>query len=104
MRAWDLGGHEAVRELWRDYYLQADAILFMVDTADLERVPEARDELHALMDDPDLRAVPVAVLANKRDLPVRHHPTHTSHGGGGEGGRIGLSGRAHRRRCQWTRW
>ena len=73
MRAWDLGGHEAVRELWRDYYLQADAILFMVDSADVERFGEARDELAALMDDPALRAVPVAVLANKKDLPVGGH-------------------------------
>ena len=72
MQAWDLGGHTAVRQLWRDYYLKADAILFMVDSADPGRFDEAREELHLLMDDTDLQAVPVAVLANKKDLPVRH--------------------------------
>ena len=71
VRAWDLGGHEAVRQLWRDYYLQAEGILFMVDAADPDRFDEARGELDGLMEDTSLPPVPVAVLANKADLPVR---------------------------------
>lgn len=35
-------GHEQVRTLWRDYFFETDAIIFMVDSADLERMEEAK--------------------------------------------------------------
>jgi len=31
-----------VRTLWRDYFFETDAIIFMVDSADLERMEEAK--------------------------------------------------------------
>jgi GTP-binding protein SAR1 len=67
-RAWDLGGHEAVRHIWRDYYVNADAIVFVVDSADRERVDEAKRELHAVMEEPALQTVPLLILGNKVDL------------------------------------
>jgi len=66
--AWDLGGHAQVRSAWRDYFISADAVCFMLDAADLDRTEEARDELALLLTDPALRNVPVCVLANKCDL------------------------------------
>merc|ERR1712070_1154196 len=48
--AWDLGGHEAVRSLWEEYYTEGDALVFVVDSADDERLPEARKELHGVLD------------------------------------------------------
>lgn len=47
--AWDLGGHEQVRDLWEEYYAGADAIVFMVDSADKSRLPEAKRELGDLL-------------------------------------------------------
>ena len=43
--------------------------MFVVDSSDRSRLSEARDELHAVLRDPDMRGVPVVVLANKQDLP-----------------------------------
>lgn len=69
IRAWDLGGHAAVRHAWRRYSKSADGLIFMVDASDLERLEEAKNELHALLNDKAFTDVPVAVLLNKRDVP-----------------------------------
>ena len=37
-RAWDLGGHEAVRQLWDDFLPTTDAVVFLVDSADPDRL------------------------------------------------------------------
>lgn len=42
-RAWDLGGQEAIRHLWAQYYVEATAVVFMVDAADASRFDEARE-------------------------------------------------------------
>merc|ERR1719361_2256790 len=35
---WDVGGQDKIRPLWRHYYQNTDAIIFVVDSADKERV------------------------------------------------------------------
>jgi GTPase SAR1 family protein len=37
--AWDLGGHEAARSSWSDFYLQCGGVVYMVDAADHSRLP-----------------------------------------------------------------
>ena len=66
---WDVGGQDKIRRLWRHYFKNTDAIIFVVDSADRERVAEAREELLQLTNDEELRGCPVLVLANKQDLP-----------------------------------
>jgi GTP-binding protein SAR1 len=70
VRAWDLGGHEPVRSMWQDYIDLADAILFVVDSADVQRFSEARDELWKLVSDRNLDSVPLLIVSNKIDLQV----------------------------------
>lgn len=45
------------------------AVIYVIDSADLERVAEARDELNAILASEELRGVPLLVFANKQDLP-----------------------------------
>mmetsp|Transcript_15614 Transcript_15614/g.37873 ORF Transcript_15614/g.37873 Transcript_15614/m.37873 type:complete len:182 (-) Transcript_15614:33-578(-) len=68
--AWDLGGHEQVRDLWEEYYAGADGIVFMVDSADAARLGEAKKELKELLAHDALDGVPLLVLGNKSDLPA----------------------------------
>ena len=41
----------------------------MVDAADHEKIEASRNELHNLLDKPQLQGIPILVLVNKRDLP-----------------------------------
>jgi len=67
-RAFDLGGHEAARQIWRNYYAKVDAVVFLVDSVDRERFPEVKSELDGLLGDDQLKDVPFLVLGNKIDM------------------------------------
>lgn len=47
--AWDVGGHVGVRNMWKQFFVKADAIIFVIDAADPTRMTEASDELHKLL-------------------------------------------------------
>ncbi|KAM6979785.1 ADP-ribosylation factor 4-like [Aplochiton taeniatus] len=66
---WDVGGQTVIRPLWKHYYTNTQAIIFVVDSNDRERIKEAAEELQSLLEDDQLRGVALLVLANKQDLP-----------------------------------
>lgn len=65
---WDMGGQENIRRLWRHYFLRIRGILFVVDSADKERLDEAQDLLEELLCHEELTGTPVVVVANKQDI------------------------------------
>mmetsp|Transcript_10263 Transcript_10263/g.18093 ORF Transcript_10263/g.18093 Transcript_10263/m.18093 type:complete len:193 (-) Transcript_10263:223-801(-) len=64
----DLGGHEAARKLWKEYFTTVDGVVYIVDALDRGRFPEAKKELDQLLTDELLQNVPLLVLGNKIDL------------------------------------
>jgi len=68
LNVWDIGGQKHIRPYWKNYYANTDAIVYMVDSADVQRIDEAADELTALMGEEGLAGVPTLVYANKQDL------------------------------------
>ena len=65
---WDVGGQEKLRALWRRYFVGTQGIIFVVDAADIDRLPIAKEEIHELMIEYELRYSVMAILANKQDL------------------------------------
>ena len=65
---WDLGGQSELRPYWRCYYPKTNAIVFVIDSTDKERLDIAKQELFFLIKEEDLKGVPIAILANKQDL------------------------------------
>lgn len=87
IKVWDIGGQPRFRSMWERYCRGVNAIVYvdffsskernrwsfafryMVDAADAEKIEASRNELHNLLDKPQLAGIPVLVLGNKRDLP-----------------------------------
>lgn len=66
---WDVGGQDKIRPLWRHYYQNTQGLIFVVDSNDSDRIDAARDELHRMLNEDELRDAILLVFANKQDLP-----------------------------------
>lgn len=83
---WDVGGQDKIRPLWRHYYQNTQGLIFVVDSNDRDRIDAgiriificvisliyliaARDELHRMLNEDELRESILLVFANKQDLP-----------------------------------
>uniref|UniRef100_A0A060T0J1 ARAD1C08448p n=1 Tax=Blastobotrys adeninivorans TaxID=409370 RepID=A0A060T0J1_BLAAD len=71
---WDVGGQEKIRPLWRHYFTGTQGLIFVVDSADRARIDEARQELHRIINDREMKDALLLVFANKQDLPDAMHP------------------------------
>ncbi|KAJ6258946.1 LOW QUALITY PROTEIN: ADP-ribosylation factor [Drechslerella dactyloides] len=66
---WDVGGQDKIRPLWRHYFSGTQGLIFVIDSNDRERIDEARQELHRIIQDREMKESLLLVFANKQDLP-----------------------------------
>jgi ADP-ribosylation factor-like protein 1 len=69
INVWDLGGQTSIRPYWRCYYANTAAVIFVVDSTDIERLQTAADELAAMLNEDELKDAALLVFANKQDQP-----------------------------------
>lgn len=69
-QVWDLGGQTSIRPYWRCYYQNTNAVIYVVDSADPERMGISKQELMAMLEEEELKDAALMVFANKQDLPV----------------------------------
>ncbi|ODM93309.1 ADP-ribosylation factor [Orchesella cincta] len=80
---WDVGGQDEVRKNWGNYFFNVQAVIFIVDSNDRERMDEVRTELRRvekfLQQNRRMNAV-ILILANKQDLPeaMTYHELHST--------------------------
>merc|ERR1712228_1162501 len=70
----DLGGQKQIRSIWSHYFKDTDAIIFVIDSNEPQRIDElkgdnAKDELHKLLKHKLLKDAIILIFANKMDLP-----------------------------------
>ncbi|KAL3307631.1 ADP-ribosylation factor-like protein 8B, partial [Cichlidogyrus casuarinus] len=68
---------------------------FMVDAADHAKFDLSKNELHNLLDKPQLEGIPVLVLGNKKDLPNANNEQELIH-------KLGLSDLSDREVCCYS--
>ncbi|XP_027204295.1 ADP ribosylation factor-like 1 [Dermatophagoides pteronyssinus] len=67
-QVWDLGGQTSIRPYWRCYYSNTDAIIYVVDSSDRERIGISKQELVSMLEEEELKNAILVVLANKQDM------------------------------------
>lgn len=95
---WDLGGQTSIRPYWRCYYPNTDAIIFVVDSCDVDRLGNyflknnsyqyikqqylrvgiAKQELNAMLEEEELKDATLLVFANKQDSKGALNSRHVS--------------------------
>lgn len=69
IKIFDLGGGANIRSIWSSYYAEIHGAIFVVDSADKNRIEMARDVLHNVLEHPRLHKKPLLIFSNKQDLP-----------------------------------
>ncbi|KAK7722939.1 Arf GTPase arl1 [Botryosphaeria dothidea] len=87
LNVWDLGGQTSIRpqlsrtaelrtltflprlQYWRCYYSNTAAVIFVIDSTDIDRLGTAAEELSAMLSEEELRDAALLVFANKQDQP-----------------------------------
>ena len=68
MTIYDLGGSKSFRGIWPKYYHEVHGFIFVVDSADSDRLAECSTVLRGMLDHHQVRGKPILLLANKSDV------------------------------------
>lgn len=74
-QVWDLGGQTSIRPYWRCYYSNTDAVIYVVDSCDRDRIGTSKSELVAMLEEEELKKAILVVFANKQDMEQAMTPT-----------------------------
>ncbi|XP_049672008.1 ADP-ribosylation factor-like protein 11 [Accipiter gentilis] len=66
---WDVGGQGSLRASWPDYLEDTNTLIFVLDSTDTARLPEAMAALEEVLSHPSMAGIPVLLLANKQEIP-----------------------------------
>ncbi|PRP77388.1 ADP-ribosylation factor [Planoprotostelium fungivorum] len=66
---WDVGGCDKIRPLWRHYLQNTHAVIFVIDSNDRDRLPEAVQECVLMTSEVELKDATLLFFCNKQDLP-----------------------------------
>ncbi|XP_062594396.1 uncharacterized protein LOC134255848 [Saccostrea cucullata] len=67
LTGWDVGGRDKIRPLYRHYYSNNDALIFVVDSSDEDELERAKEELMRHLSETELQNMPLAIAFHKWD-------------------------------------
>lgn len=50
LNVWDVGGQETLRKYWNNYFENTNALVYVIDSSDVKRMPESGSELQILLE------------------------------------------------------
>ncbi len=50
LNVWDVGGQEALRKYWNNYFENTNALVYVIDSSDVKRISESGGELQKLLE------------------------------------------------------
>ncbi|KAM9985245.1 hypothetical protein ACTFIZ_008794 [Dictyostelium cf. discoideum] len=62
------GCSNLLRSLWKRNYHGSNAIIFVVDSSDRDRMDQVKEEIDNLLIQDELKGVPILIFANKQDI------------------------------------
>ncbi|PFH63136.1 hypothetical protein XA68_17780 [Ophiocordyceps unilateralis] len=68
LNIWDVGGQKTLRSYWRNYFEKTDALIWVVDATDRQRMGDCRAELEGLLEEERLAGASLLIFANKTDV------------------------------------
>ncbi|PLW14764.1 hypothetical protein PCANC_01745 [Puccinia coronata f. sp. avenae] len=68
LNIWDIGGQRTLRPYWKNYFESTDAIIWVIDSTDRDRLSDTMMELNELISEERLAGASLLVFANKQDL------------------------------------
>ncbi|MHA1298865.1 MAG: ADP-ribosylation factor family protein [Candidatus Helarchaeota archaeon] len=66
---YDLGGQVSFRQFWKEAAQDCNALIFVVDSTDKDRMEESKKELNEIISNDLPPKVPIIIFSNKIDLP-----------------------------------
>lgn len=70
LNVWDVGGQQSLRSYWRNYFESTDGLIWVVDSNDVGRLQDCKNELHALLQEERLAGASLLIFLNKHDIPT----------------------------------
>ncbi|CBK20510.2 uncharacterized protein [Blastocystis hominis] len=68
MNIWDVGGQKTIRNYWKNYFEETDAVVWVVDSSDYQRLDLCKEEFSQIIFEEKLMGAAVLILCNKNDL------------------------------------
>uniref|UniRef100_A0A1I8EUL2 ADP-ribosylation factor-like protein 13B n=1 Tax=Wuchereria bancrofti TaxID=6293 RepID=A0A1I8EUL2_WUCBA len=65
--AYDLGGGERIRSIWKNYYSEVFGVIYVIDGSEEGRIEESGQLLKDVISDMDLMNKPFLIILNKKD-------------------------------------
>ena len=56
-QCWDMGGQTSLRPMWRCYFADTDAIVWVLDSVDRDRFETSKKEFYSLLSEEELKYV-----------------------------------------------